>query len=202
MSRLWHELAVNGSHREFRKLNHRPPRERCKHTVQISSGTRCNDNSPRLDSWYPIRPEVDVSTTIHHYLDRLAKRRPEQHTHIRLFGWHCNNPFLPFINKEWVLVNAPDLERAEIHEMHGRVRCKLDQLNAEESYIEARHAYQRFIRSNPSRECARIAREGLGRVDNVLEQISQRTPLDENGGEEAAILVSEQASADTSLDAR
>jgi tetratricopeptide (TPR) repeat protein len=48
--------------------------------------------------------------------------------------------------------NAPDLEKAEIHEMHGRVRYKLDQLNAEESYIEARHTYQRFIRSNPSRE--------------------------------------------------
>jgi len=98
--------------------------------------------------------------------------------------------------------NASDLEKAEIHEMHGRVRTKLNQLNAEESYIEARHAYQRFIRSNPSREYVRIAKKGLERVDHALEQLSQTSPPDQNGGAAVAVTAPEQPSPDAHPDAR
>src|SRR5262249_19632443 len=48
--------------------------------------------------------------------------------------------------------NASDLEVAEIHEMHGRVRYQVGYQKAKESYRLAWEAYQRFIRSKPSRE--------------------------------------------------
>lgn len=73
------------------------------------------------------------------------------------------------------------LERAEIHEMHGSVRYQLNFRNSEQSYIDARHAYQSFIRSKPSRKDARVAKKGLERVEQALKQIWQRWPPDDDG---------------------
>jgi len=98
--------------------------------------------------------------------------------------------------------NAPDLEKAEIHEMHGRVRYQLDYRNAEMSYRQAQHAYNSVLRNKPGRELALIAKNGLDRVDDALRQILQKWPPDDDEDAAVAVTPPEQPFHDASPDAR
>jgi len=78
--------------------------------------------------------------------------------------------------------SAPHLERAEIHEMQGRVREKQKAFNkATRSYTDAEGWYLKVIDNNKSdTEDVQIAKAGLNRVRGALDRLQQRpTPNDE-----------------------
>jgi hypothetical protein len=77
------------------------------------------------------------------------------------------------ILKDAVKMLPPDgrlLERAEIHELHGRVREKAGYINATLSYTEAERLYQRIVDGRDSDDVL-PAQEGLKRVREALQRI-------------------------------
>jgi hypothetical protein len=78
--------------------------------------------------------------------------------------------------------DAPNLEKAEMHEMHGRVRVKCGHLIAARgSYDYAHFWYQRIV--NHSSEDVSVAHEGLQRVRNAVHDIQEQLlARDADGG--------------------
>jgi tetratricopeptide (TPR) repeat protein len=82
--------------------------------------------------------------------------------------------------------DAPQIEKAEIHEMHGRIRQRAESFGrATQSYTAAELWYQRIVDTKNSDDVP-IAKEGLKRVREALQRIRLR-PLTnaEDGGETA-----------------
>jgi hypothetical protein len=72
--------------------------------------------------------------------------------------------------------DAPDLEKGEIHEMHGRVRVKCGHLPAaKRSYERAHFWYQRIINHNSSEnEDVLVAHAALQRVRKAIHDIQEQ----------------------------
>jgi tetratricopeptide (TPR) repeat protein len=76
--------------------------------------------------------------------------------------------------------DAPQIEKAEIHEMHGRIREKAEAFDrATQSYTAAELWYQRIVDKKNSDDVP-VAKEGLKRVRDALQRIRLR-PLTPNG---------------------
>jgi tetratricopeptide (TPR) repeat protein len=94
--------------------------------------------------------------------------------------WECRKP-QPNLQKANSLLidaakalpgNAPLLEKAEIHEMHGRVREKAAINKATQSYTEAERFYHRIVDgSNSDDDDVAVAKAGLQRVRDALQRI-------------------------------
>jgi tetratricopeptide (TPR) repeat protein len=70
-------------------------------------------------------------------------------------------------------LNAPNIESAEIHEMHGRVRDQLGYGKATDSYTAAELWYQRIVDGKNSDDVP-AAKDGLNRVRKALQDIRLR----------------------------
>src|SRR5262249_16211808 len=94
--------------------------------------------------------------------------------------WECRKPHANLQKANAVLIeavkalpgNAPLLDKAEIQEMHGRVREKAAIGRATQSYTEAERFYQRIVDgSNSGNDGVTAAKAGLQRVRDALQGI-------------------------------
>jgi tetratricopeptide (TPR) repeat protein len=103
--------------------------------------------------------------------------------------WECRKPQPNLTRANSVLIeavkalpgNAPLLERAEINEMHGRVREKAGIGRATDSYTSAELAYQRIVDGNNVNDAdVPIAQAGLERVRAAHQRIRLRPLQNDN----------------------